>query len=139
VAVAFGDLAVLDFLGAVYVRAAEIEQQALNLELGAMLDLKELLRLQVELNRLKNEALHRFAEGRLEGEAMMSGFVAHVNDARNYLTRLILHERENLELRAQAEKRAPEEVWAEAMGQAPAPIDAEHATSSIGGPGTGTK
>ncbi len=114
------------------VKVAQIEQQALNLELGAMLDLKELLRLQVELNRLKNEALHRFAEGKLEGEALMSGFVSHVNDARNYLTRLILHERENLALRAQVEKRAPEEVWAEALGQRGGPIEAERGVESIG-------
>jgi TRAP-type uncharacterized transport system substrate-binding protein len=107
------------------IKVAAIEEQALNLELGAMLDLKELLRLQVELNRLKHEALHRFADGKLEGEALMSGFIAHVNDARNHLTRLILHERDNLEERAEAQKRAPEELWVETMGEA-----------SVGNPGS---
>ena len=87
-----------------------------------MLDLKELLRLQVDLSRLKNEALSRFAEGRLEGEALISGFVAHVNDARNYLTRLILHERDNLENRAQSENRPAEELWFETIGEWPGEI-----------------
>lgn len=103
-------------------KVAAVEQRALDLELGAMLDLRELLRLQVELSRLKNEALSRFAEGKLEGEALISGFVAHVNDARNYLTRLILHERDNLENRAQSEQRPAEELWAESMGEWPGEI-----------------
>jgi TRAP-type uncharacterized transport system substrate-binding protein len=111
------------------VKVAAIEQKALDLELGAMLDLKELLRLQVELSRLKNEALSRFAEGKLEGEELISGFVAHVNDARNYLTRLILHERDNLEDRAQSENRPAEELWEEAVGEWPAEIRSDPATS----------
>ena len=94
-------------------KVAAIEQQALDLEIGPTLDLRELLRLQVELNRLKNEALSRFAEGKLEGEALMSGFVTHVNDARDYLTRLILHERDNLENRAESERRSPSDLWLE--------------------------
>jgi hypothetical protein len=97
------------------VKVAAIEDQALNLETGSTLDLKELLRLQVELNGLKNEALSRFADGKLEGEALMSGFVTYVNNARDYLTRLILHERENLENRAALERRPAEEIWDETM------------------------
>jgi TRAP-type uncharacterized transport system substrate-binding protein len=104
------------------VKVAAVEQQALKLEMEATLDLKELLRLQVELNRLKNEALSRFAEGTLEGEALMSGFVTHVNDARNYLTRLILHERDNLENRAELERRPADELWTETIGEWPAEI-----------------
>ena len=104
------------------VKIAAIEKQALDVELGAMLDLKELLRLQVELNRLKNEALSRFAEGKLEGEALMSGFISHANDARNHLTRLILHERENLESRAQNEQRLPKELWVETLGTPPSQL-----------------
>jgi TRAP-type uncharacterized transport system substrate-binding protein len=109
------------------IKVAAIEQQALGLEMDAMLDLKELLRLQVELSRLKNEALTRFAEGKLEGEELISGFVTHVNDARNYLTRLILHERDNLENRAQTENRPAELLWKETLGDLPSqfhgPID----------------
>jgi TRAP-type uncharacterized transport system substrate-binding protein len=104
------------------VKVAAIEQQALGLEMEATLNVKELLRLQIELNRLKNEALSRFAEGTLEGEALMTGFVTHINDARNYLTRLILHERDNLENRAEIERRPADELWTEAVGEWPAEI-----------------
>ena len=117
-------------------KVAAIEQKALDLELGAMLDLKELLRLQVDLSRIKNEALSRFAEGRLEGEALISGFVTHVNDARNYLTRLILHERDNLENRAQSENRPAEELWFETIGEWPGEIrQAPREPESAGGRG----
>ncbi|MGO9601406.1 MAG: TAXI family TRAP transporter solute-binding subunit [Isosphaeraceae bacterium] len=112
------------------VRVAEVERKALDLEHRAMLDLKELLDLQVELNRLKNEAIARFAEGKLEGEALISGFIAHVNDARNYLNQLILHERENLEDRARFENRSSRELWHEKMGHGPEEI--ERATSQPG-------
>jgi TRAP-type uncharacterized transport system substrate-binding protein len=96
-------------------KVAAIEEQALALEMQATLEIKELLGLQHELVRLKNEALARFAEGRLEGGQLMSGFVSHVNDARNYLNRLILHERNNLEDRADKERRSAESVWNEAL------------------------
>ena len=99
------------------IKVANVEQRALDLELRPMLDLRELLGLQIELNRLKNDALLRFAEGKLEGEAVISGFIAHVNDARNHLTRLILHERDNLENRAETEDRSAEALWAEALGE----------------------
>ncbi len=98
------------------VKVAAIEEQALALEMQAMLDLKELLRLQRELGRLKNEALARFAEGKLEGEQLISGFLSHVNDARNYLNRLILHERDNIEDRASQERRPAEALWEETVG-----------------------
>jgi hypothetical protein len=101
------------------IKVANVEQRALDLELGPTLDLKELLVLQIELNRLKNDALLRFAEGKLEGEALISGFIAHVNDARNHLTRLILHERDNLENRAESEDRSAAALWAEALGKRP--------------------
>jgi len=98
------------------VKVAAVEEQALALEMQAMLDLGELLKLQRELGRLKNEALARFAEGKLEGEQLISGFVSHVNDARNYLNRLILHERENIEDRAHQQKRPTQAVWEETLG-----------------------
>jgi TRAP-type uncharacterized transport system substrate-binding protein len=104
------------------IKVAAIEEQALGLEMQAMLDLGELLRLQRELGRLKNEALARFAEGKLEGEQLISGFVSHVNDARNYLNRLILHERDNLEDRANEQKRPPQALWDETVGGAPAEV-----------------
>jgi len=106
------------------VKVAAIEQKALELEMGVMLDLRELLRLQVEVSRIKNEALSRFAAGKLEGEALISGFVTHVNDARNYLTRLILHERDNLQNRAESQQRPAEELWAETLGELTSDISA---------------
>ena len=45
-----------------------------------------------------------------------SGFITQVNDARGYLVRLILHERDNLEDKAASQQRSPEEVWAETVG-----------------------
>jgi hypothetical protein len=97
-------------------KVAAIDEQALALEMDARLEIKELLKLQAELCRIKNEALARFAEGKLEGGELLSGFVSHVNDARNYLNRLILHERDNLEDQAVKERRTPESVWTEAIG-----------------------
>ena len=98
-----------------------IERQALKLELGAMLDLKELVHLQAEISRLKSEALEKFAEGELGGEELMSSFLTHVNDARNYIARLILHERDSLEERAASQNRRPEALWREAVGGWEAP------------------
>ena len=97
-------------------KVAAIDEHALALEMDARLEIKELLQLQRELCRIKNEALARFAEGKLEGGELMSGFVSHVNDARNYLNRLILHERDNLEDQAVKERRTTESVWTEALG-----------------------
>jgi hypothetical protein len=99
------------------VKVATVERQTLEREVASSLELKELLRLQVELNRLKNEAISRFAEGKLEGEALMSGFLTHVNDARSHIARLILHERDNLENRAELEHRSSAELWAETVGE----------------------
>jgi TRAP-type uncharacterized transport system substrate-binding protein len=97
-------------------RVTSIEQRALEFELSATLDIKQLLALQVELSGLKNEALRRFTSGEIEGEELISGFITQVNDARGYLMRLILHERDNLEDRAETEQRSAEEVWAETVG-----------------------
>ena len=98
------------------VKVAAIEERAFALEMDAHLDIAELLRLQRELLGLKNQALGRFAEGKLQGGEFLSGFVSHVNEARNYLNRLILHQRENLEDRAIHENRPTEAVWTEALG-----------------------
>lgn len=97
-------------------KVAELEEEAMNVELRPMLDLKELARIQVRLNRLKTEALERFAAGELEGEELISGFITHVNNARDYVTRLILHERDNIEQRAGEVQRTAESLWTEAIG-----------------------
>jgi hypothetical protein len=84
----------------------------------AQLDIKELLRLQRELAIVKNQALSRFAEGKLGGRDLLSGFLSHVNDSRNYLNRLILHQRDNLEERATSERRPAAMIWQEVLGEA---------------------
>jgi TRAP-type uncharacterized transport system substrate-binding protein len=99
------------------VKVAAIEEQALAQEMEALLDIKELLRLQRELAMLKNQALGRFADGKLVGTELLSGFLSHVNDARNYLNRLTLHQRDNLEDRAVSERRPAEAIWSEVLGE----------------------
>ena len=74
-------------------KVTEIEREVLELEATDDCDVDQLISHQRALGRLKTEALHRFTEGRLEGEALLSSFLAQVNDARSYLTRLILHHR----------------------------------------------
>jgi hypothetical protein len=93
-----------------------IERQALELEGAAELDLGKLRGLQQQLNDLKDEALRKFASGELEGEQLVAGFLTLVNDARHYITRLILHQRENVGPRAAGQGRKPQEVWLESLG-----------------------
>lgn len=81
-------------------RVADVERRGLELERSDEPDLDALLALQGELGRLKAEALDKFAEGKLEGDQLMSGFLTLTNDARDYLTRLILHRREALAKRS---------------------------------------
>jgi TRAP-type uncharacterized transport system substrate-binding protein len=107
-------------------RVAQVERQALELSRAPALDLPALLQLQDELTRIKGEALERFASGSLEGEELMSGFLVHASDARDFLVRLILHERENLEEHAEAQHRPAEVLWNEAVG------DASHSSGETG-------
>jgi hypothetical protein len=48
---------------------------------------------------------------------LMSGFLAHASDARDFLMRLILHQRDNLEDQARAQHRPAEVLWNEAVGE----------------------
>ena len=95
-----------------------IERRAMALERGASLDLGALLVLQEDLSRLKEEALRKFAEGELEGETLMSGFLTHVDNTRDYLPRMILHEREHLERLGRTQGRETAELWREAVSTA---------------------
>ena len=72
--------------------------------------------LQADLGRIKNEAIRRFTQGELEGEGLMSGFLTHANDARDYLARLILHARTAIEKRARKQGLSPEAAWDLAVG-----------------------
>lgn len=93
---------------------ADIERRGAEQEFSPTPELPALLGLRRELMRLKQEALERFAAGDLEGEALVSGFLAHVNDTSAYLTRLILHQRENLEDAARSQGRTAAALWDEA-------------------------
>jgi TRAP-type uncharacterized transport system substrate-binding protein len=97
-------------------QVVSIEQRALELEMLSKMNLRLLLDLQRELGRLKSEAVRKFTEGELEGEHLMTGFLTMVNDARNHITRLLLHERDNVEEQAEAQGRPAEEVWNELIG-----------------------
>jgi TRAP-type uncharacterized transport system substrate-binding protein len=113
-------------------RVAEVERRALVLSRAPALDLPALLELQDELTRIKGEALRRFADGELDGEELMSGFLTHASDARDFLIRLILHRRDDLEDQARTQHRRPEALWAEAVGEASPPAADR---GSFAGPG----
>jgi len=88
-----------------------IESAAMQTELSAKLDLGQLIRLQRELADLKSEAVRKFASGELEGEGLIHSFLALVNDARNQLTRLILHQRDNIEEQAAVQHLDADSIW----------------------------
>jgi len=92
-------------------RVIAIESAAMQAELSAKLDLGQLIRLQRELADLKSEAVRKFANGELEGEGLIQGFLALVNDARNQLTRLILHQRDNIEEQASVQHLDADSIW----------------------------
>lgn len=92
-------------------RVIAIESAAMQTELSAKLDLGQLIRLQRELADLKSEAVRKFASGELEGEGLIHGFLALVNDARNQLTRLILHQRDNIEEQAAEQRLDADSIW----------------------------
>lgn len=92
-------------------RVIAIENAAMQTELSAQLDLGQLIRLQRELADLKSEAVRKFASGELEGEGLIHGFLALVNDARNQLTRLILHLRDNIEEQAAEQHVDANAIW----------------------------
>lgn len=92
-------------------RVIAIESAVMQNELSAKLDLGELIRLQRELADIKSDAVCKFATGELEGECLIQGFLALINDARNQLTRLILHERDNIEEQAAMQHVDADAIW----------------------------
>ncbi|MCU0707877.1 MAG: hypothetical protein MUF23_06265 [Pirellula sp.] len=99
-------------------RVIAIEQSALNTEVASKLDLANLIRLQRELADLKADAVQGFAAGEWQGTNMLNGLLALINDTREQITRLILHERENIEQSAASRQMDPDVLWrAEAMGE----------------------
>lgn len=99
-----------------------IEREALEVEKRAELDLVELMRIRRRLSEIKNDALEKFARGELKGEELMSSFLTHVTDVRNYLNALILHARDRIEKAASRGETAGqtagerlEEFWERAV------------------------
>jgi TRAP-type uncharacterized transport system substrate-binding protein len=84
-----------------------VERQVSELERSLSIPLEKLYAAQRELERLKQEALTKFAAGDLEGEELFSGFLSQVSDVREFVTRLILHERDVIEDSARAAGRNP--------------------------------
>jgi TRAP-type uncharacterized transport system substrate-binding protein len=71
------------------VSALEQEAVACARNSNGPCDQAELKRLWYALGTLKAEALDRFAHGEMTGDAMLTSFLTHVNDARSHLTHLI--------------------------------------------------
>jgi TRAP-type uncharacterized transport system substrate-binding protein len=109
------------------IQVAGIERQALALSKAPTLDLPQLLQLQDELARIKAEAIQRFAEGQLDGEELMSGFLVHASDTRDFLVRLVLHQRDNIEDTARAQRRSAESLWVEAISDVDHTVSADKA------------
>jgi TRAP-type uncharacterized transport system substrate-binding protein len=70
-------------------KVARIEEQAVQLERDQPVGPGPLLKLREELFRLKAEGLVRFSQDELAGKEHLAGFLAQVNDTRDFLTRLI--------------------------------------------------
>lgn len=92
-------------------RVIRIEQQALESELSAKLQLVDLIRLQQELALLKSDAVQGFVSGEWQSPTMLNGLLALINDTREQITRLILHERENIEQDAEKKHVQPDALW----------------------------
>jgi hypothetical protein len=103
-------------------RVIKIEQQALESELSAKLQLVDLIRLQQELALLKSDAVRGFVSGEWQSPTMLNGLLALINDTREQITRLILHERENIEQDAEKKHVQPDSLWRKEL-DAPKPTD----------------
>ena len=103
--------------GTYMLRIADVERRLAALELAATLELEPLAELQRELLQLKSEALERFADGELGDQAALSDLLMPLNAARDHVGDLILHVRDNLEERADAEGRTAKALWSEAIAK----------------------
>jgi TRAP-type uncharacterized transport system substrate-binding protein len=79
-----------DYIGQV----TRIEDQAMRVERDQPDALPNLLALLEQLGRVKTEALDRFTKGELAGMELLSAFLAQANGARDYLTRLVVEQKE---------------------------------------------
>jgi len=84
-----------------YIRqVTRLEEQAMRAEGGLAPDLPQLRSLRDQLGRLKTEALDRFTEGELAGRDLLAGFLVQVNEARDFLTRLMQRHEERFKIPA---------------------------------------
>jgi TRAP-type uncharacterized transport system substrate-binding protein len=102
-------------------RVAARERRIVELELASSLQLEPLIALQRDLLELKSEVLERFTTGELGDQSALSDLLAPVNAARDHVGELLLHVREGLEEKAEAEGRTVRAVWNEASGEAERP------------------
>jgi TRAP-type uncharacterized transport system substrate-binding protein len=104
------------------VKVSEIEREAMDLDLSGKCDLASITRLQHALGRLKAEALEKFHNDELQGEALMTSFLTHVNGTRDYLLSLLLTQRARVEEQSRAVPSGSEDSSNEPGGpDAPAP------------------
>jgi TRAP-type uncharacterized transport system substrate-binding protein len=95
-------------------QVTRIEEQAMRVERGQPTALPHLLALRDELGRLKTEALDRFTQGELAGKELLSSFLVQANEARAYVTRLLL--RQDAKLREHNGREAEPGSGSEALG-----------------------
>jgi len=74
-------------------RVGEIQRRAAGYEQDETMKLADLIRLQDELGEIREELIQQFQDGYIDGADTLSGFLMHINDANENLTRMILHER----------------------------------------------
>ena len=110
-----------DVFGSYMRRLADVERRMAAYELGATLELEPLAELQRELLELKSEALDRFTAGDLGDQATITDLLTPINAARDHLGGLLLHVRNNLEERANAQGTTATALWTEAIET---PLDA---------------
>jgi TRAP-type uncharacterized transport system substrate-binding protein len=75
-------------------QVTRIEERVLEAERSRPLALPELSVVRDRLHRLKTEALDEFARTDFAGKDLLFGFLAQVNDVRDYVTRLICERQE---------------------------------------------
>jgi hypothetical protein len=112
-----------ELFGSYIVRVAGIERRVASLELAATLDLNQLIALQREVLEVKTEALERFAAGDLGNQTTLADLLAPIDGARDHIGELLLHVRESLETKAEAEGRSEQVVWREAAQATGEPPD----------------
>lgn len=89
----------------------DIEQKLLAFDTQVRMQVGVLIELLQRLSDLKSEVIRRFTNGEIEGERLMLGFMTLANDSRNHITRLLLHERENIEEQASKESASLSDLW----------------------------